>query len=119
MGESQDVSLAAAAELLDEFELAELSTKFPDQISGGQSQRTGLARALVTTPRLVLLDEPTGQQDHATAGRLLASLLRHFEKTGAALVVATHDESIATRFPKRWSLDGGRFIAGEIASCSA
>jgi putative ABC transport system ATP-binding protein/lipoprotein-releasing system ATP-binding protein len=119
MGESERVSLEAAGKLLARFELEELAEKFPDQISGGQSQRTGLARALVTGPRLVLLDEPTGQQDHSTAGRLLLSLLQQLDETGAAVVVATHDESIAARFPRRWSLDGGHLITEESVRCSA
>lgn len=115
MGKPEDESLQAAGRLLTRFELAELLTKFPDEISGGQSQRAGLARALITKPGLVLLDEPTGQQDHSTAARLLISLLEILDETGAAVVVATHDESIAARFPRRWSLDGGRLTtAGRV-----
>jgi ABC-type lipoprotein export system ATPase subunit len=119
MGESEDVSIETAGKLLARFELEELATKFPDQISGGQAQRAGLARALITKPGLVLLDEPTGQQDHATAGRLLIALLELLEETGAAAVVATHDESIALRFSRRWSLEGGHLTTEETVRCSA
>jgi putative ABC transport system ATP-binding protein/lipoprotein-releasing system ATP-binding protein len=119
MGEPEEISLAAAESLLATFELADLAIKFPDQISGGQSQRTGLARALVTKPRLVLLDEPTGQQDHSTASRLLASLLQMLDETGAAAVVATHDETVAARFPQRWSLDRGHLTREGTVRCSA
>ncbi|MEA2508632.1 MAG: lipoprotein-releasing system ATP-binding protein [Actinomycetota bacterium] len=119
MGKPEDESLQAAGELLARFELGDLPNKFPDQISGGQSQRAGLARALITRPRLVLLDEPTGQQDHSTAARVLGSLLELLDETGAAAVVATHDESIVARFPRRWSLDGGHLFAEERIRCSA
>jgi ABC-type lipoprotein export system ATPase subunit len=119
MGESEDASFEEAGKLLVRFELEELSSKFPDQISGGQSQRAGLARALITKPGLLLLDEPTGQQDHSTAARLLVSLLELLDETGAAVVVATHDETIAARFPRRWSLDGGHLFAEERNRCSA
>jgi ABC-type lipoprotein export system ATPase subunit len=119
MGKPEDESLEAAGGLLARFELAQLLTKFPDEISGGQSQRAGLARALITKPGLVLLDEPTGQQDHSTAARLLISLLEILDETGAAVVVATHDESIAARFPRRWSLDGGHLTVAERVRCSA
>jgi ABC-type lipoprotein export system ATPase subunit len=119
MGKPEDESFQAAGELLARFELEDLPNKFPDRISGGQSQRAGLARALITRPRLLLLDEPTGQQDHSTAARLLVALLELLDETGAAAVVATHDESIAVRFPRRWSLDGGHLSAEERVRCSA
>jgi ABC-type lipoprotein export system ATPase subunit len=118
MREPEDLSLQAAAALLARFELQHLTAKFPDEISGGQAQRAGLARALITKPRLVLLDEPTGQQDQGTAARLLISLLDLLEDSGAAAVVATHDETIAGRFPRRWSLDGGRLTTDRMPPCS-
>jgi ABC-type lipoprotein export system ATPase subunit len=119
MREPEGRSLHAAATLLARFELQDLAAKFPDQISGGQAQRAGLARALITKPGLVLLDEPTGQQDQATAARLLVSLLDLLEESGAAAVVATHDETIAGRFPRRWSLDGGCLTTDGALPCSA
>jgi putative ABC transport system ATP-binding protein/lipoprotein-releasing system ATP-binding protein len=103
--------------LLDRFDLGRLRAKFPDQLSGGQLQRAGLARALITRPRLVLLDEPTGQQDRATASRVLDVLQEHLARMDAAAVVATHDETVARRFPQRWSLDGGRLTTEAMSSC--
>ena len=98
----------AAARMLERLGLDTLAEKLPQEISGGQAQRAALARALVGGPRLVLADEPTGQLDHATAQQLLDVLLQHLDETGAALVVATHDEAVATRLRTRWHMRHGR-----------
>ena len=87
-------------------------------ISGGQSQRAGVARALAGSPRLVLADEPTGQQDRETGMHVLDTLLELISASGAALVVATHDLAVAELLPIRWTVAGGR-LATEVASCSA
>ena len=94
---------------LERFELGELADKLPEELSGGQAQRVSLARATVTEPRLLLADEPTGQLDHATASRVLDTLLAWATGHGAALVIATHDRQIAVRMSETWSLDHGHF----------
>lgn len=119
MGGREVDSLEAASALLERFDVGEPASNFPDQLSGGQLQRAGLARALVTKPRLVLIDEPTGQQDRETAARLLDALLGHLTETGAAAIMATHDEAVASRFPRRWSLGGGHLTTDTISLCSA
>ena len=90
-GHDETSALAAAMTCLDLFDLGEVADKLPEEISGGQSQRAGLARALVSGPRLVLVDEPTGQLDRETAARTMLALLDAIVASGAALVVATHD----------------------------
>ncbi len=92
---------------LERFELGDLSEKLPEELSGGQAQRVALARALAAGPPLLLADEPTGQLDHGTAGRLLDALLEALEGTGTALAVATHDPAVAERLAKRWHIDHG------------
>ena len=74
-GHDETSALAAAMTCLDLFDLGEVADKLPEEISGGQSQQAGLARALVSGPRLVLVDEPTGQLDRETAARTMLALL--------------------------------------------
>jgi putative ABC transport system ATP-binding protein len=97
-----------AAAVLDRQGLSELSAKLPEELSGGQAQRVAVARAIAVRPRLILADEPTGQLDHANAGRVLETLLEAATSTGAALVLTTHDPSIARRFPCTWTMVDGR-----------
>ena len=90
------------------FGLAELAAKLPEELSGGQAQRVGLARAIVSAPSLLLADEPTGQLDSATAEALLAALLDWAYAGGSAVVVATHDPEIARALNHIWRMDHGR-----------
>jgi predicted ABC-type transport system involved in lysophospholipase L1 biosynthesis ATPase subunit len=117
-GGSEAEAMEIAREMLGRFELTEIADKLPEEISGGQSQRAGLARALAGSPVLVLADEPTGQQDHATGMHVLDTLLDLISAGGAALVVATHDLAVADRLPIRWTVSSGR-LASEVAPCSA
>ncbi len=103
----------AAAAAMERLEISELAEKLPEELSGGQLQRAGLARALVDDPRLVLADEPTGQQDRASAERVMEVLLEVTEASGAALVVATHDLLVAERLSERWEMESGRLDTGQ------
>jgi putative ABC transport system ATP-binding protein len=87
--------------------VADLASKLPEELSGGQSQRVGLARAFAGTPRLVLADEPTGQQDHETAARVMEAALTLASMTNSALVVATHDRSVAKLLSVAWAVEDG------------
>jgi ABC-type lipoprotein export system ATPase subunit len=109
----ENEALEAARERLKRFEIADLADKLPEELSGGQLQRAGLARALAGAPQLVLVDEPTGHQDGTGRDRVMAVLLSATSELGAALLVATHDRSVAERFPIRWSMEDGRLSTGE------
>lgn len=109
---------AAADDLIDQLGLTDVAGKLPEEISGGQAQRTGLARALAGRPRLVLADEPTGQLDRSTAACAMAVMLEHVLATGAALIVATHDATVADRLPVRWQMTDRRLETGAESSCS-
>jgi ABC-type lipoprotein export system ATPase subunit len=95
---------AAALVLIGEVGLSEVASKLPEEISGGQAQRAGMARALMGRPRLILADEPTGQLDRSSAAELVNVMFRHAVALGAALVIATHDASVAERMPMRWTI---------------
>ena len=101
------------------FGLSDLKTKLPDQLSGGQMQRVALARALVTRPKLLLADEPTGQLDGATAQAVMQALLTALEGTDTALVVATHDPEIAKLLDECWHMDAGHLSQNQITRAVA
>jgi ABC-type lipoprotein export system ATPase subunit len=105
---------AAAQVMIGKLGLSEISAKLPEEISGGQAQRAGVARALVGEPSLILADEPTGQLDRGSALALMDVLLEQVESTGAALIVATHDTAMADRLSLRWSMNDRRLETGEV-----
>jgi len=117
-GGSSDEANTGALDLLEAFAAEELADRLPEELSGGQSQRVGLARAFAGSPRLVLADEPTGQQDHAGGERVIEVALDRARRAGAALVVATHDPTVADRLGARWSMLDGT-LRREGLQCSA
>jgi putative ABC transport system ATP-binding protein/lipoprotein-releasing system ATP-binding protein len=105
--ESAAKARAAALAALERIGLGFIAEKLPEELSGGQAQRVAVARALITQPRLLLADEPTGQLDHPTAQQLFDVLLAALEGTETALVVATHDQSVAKRMKTVWHMEHG------------
>jgi putative ABC transport system ATP-binding protein len=101
---------ARVRELLERVGLAARATHFPSELSGGEQQRTALARALVHRPRLVLADEPTGNLDSASGARVLELLDELRRASGSALVIATHDAHLAARADRLVRLADGRIV---------
>ncbi|GII29487.1 ABC transporter ATP-binding protein [Planotetraspora mira] len=86
---------ARAAEWLDRLDLADVGSKRPGEVSGGQGQRVAVARALVTRPRAVFADEPTGALDSLNGERVMRLLTEAARETGAAVVLVTHEARVA------------------------
>jgi ABC-type lipoprotein export system ATPase subunit len=118
MDRSQHEAGAEAAGLIEDLGVAEVTGKLPEELSGGQLQRAGLARAMAGGPRLLVVDEPTGQQDQVSGGRVVDVLLRFAERTGAALLVATHDPAVAGRLSATWTLRNGRLLTEGVGASS-
>jgi lipoprotein-releasing system ATP-binding protein len=93
--------------LLQQVGLENRADHKPGELSGGERQRIALARALVTQPDCVLADEPTGNLDEKTAASMLDLMLELNESSHTALVVVTHDMTIARRMQKVWEMHEG------------
>ncbi len=96
-GEGSRVARERAAALLDSVGLAERSSHFPDQLSGGEQQRVSVARALAMGPKLLLADEPTGNLDRENAERLFELVTELHLKVGLTSIIVTHNEEMARR----------------------
>jgi lipoprotein-releasing system ATP-binding protein len=101
-------ALAVAAGWLREVGLAERHEHRPGELSGGEQQRVALARALVNKPRLLLADEPTGDLDEATAGRIFDLIERLHRTHGLTSILVTHNMDLAARCTRGLRLEGGK-----------
>ena len=111
-GTARRRALAQARETLGELGLNEHLDKRPTQLSGGQAQRAAVARALVTNPRLLFADEPTGSLDSLAAERTMEVLLGSVHSRGAGLVIITHDARVAAYADREVTVRDGRIGPG-------
>ena len=110
-GRSEKESRARAMALLEEVGMAPRSRHRPHELSGGEMQRTAIARALVNKPPILLADEPTGNLD-SKSGALVLDLLRRLARDeGLTLVMATHDMAIARQADRVVEMRDGRIVS--------
>jgi putative ABC transport system ATP-binding protein len=93
---------------LDRVGLAARGSHYPHQLSGGEQQRVALARALASRPALLFADEPTGNLDAINAAKVADMMFELVAETGAALVLVTHDESLAARADRAVRMRDGK-----------
>ena len=111
VAQSSDSFLGRGRALLQQVGLGERLEHRPAELSGGEKQRVALARALIMKPSLLLCDEPTGNLDHASAG-IVADLLLDLQRQGdTMLVLVTHNQQLASRFPNRYEMKDGLLIS--------
>ena len=101
-------ALTVAANWLREVGLEDRGDHRPGELSGGEQQRVALARALVSNPRLLLADEPTGDLDEITAGRVFDLVQRLHSTHGLTSILVTHNLDLAARCTRALRLEGGR-----------
>ncbi|MEH3144797.1 MAG: ABC transporter ATP-binding protein [Methylobacterium frigidaeris] len=99
-----------AAELLTFLGLKERLSHRPAELSGGEQQRVAIARALANGPRLLLADEPTGNLDPQTAGRVFGILVSLVRASGVAALIATHNLELAARMDRRVTIQEGLIV---------
>ena len=97
--------------IVKELGIAGLLEKYPYEVSGGQKQRAAVARALITDPRLILADEPTGNLDHQNGLEVMSLLKRFVEEFCLTLIVVTHDPAIASMADRVITLSDGVVIS--------
>lgn len=101
------VAARRAKELANEMGLGEYLKHKPRELSGGQIQRAAIARALMNEPRVILADEPTGNLDSANSQSVITLLKSIRDKTGATVVIITHDDGIASQADRTLTLSDG------------
>src|SRR5271170_1972658 len=109
-GESRKSAMAAAKDWLDEVELGDRADHRSGELSGGEQQRVSLARALVTQPKVLLADEPTGDLDGRTAGVVFSLLERLHRNHGLTSLIVTHNTGLAGRCSRVLRLERGRIL---------
>lgn len=98
-----------AVELLQKMGLENRIHHFPSELSGGEQQRTAIARALINNPNLLLADEPTGALDSLSAGELIECLIT-LNREGMTLLMVTHSDRAAKAMQRRFALEAGRIL---------
>jgi len=107
-GQGDLAAQKAAKEILLELGLGERLDHVPAKLSGGEQQRVAIARAIVGKPALLLADEPTGNLDEETAGRVLELFLKIVRDRGLAAIIATHDKALAASLDRKIHLSEGK-----------
>ena len=112
-GVAGDERRTRAQAALGRVGLADRARHIPSELSGGEQQRVGIARALVREPRVILGDEPTGNLDEKTRDEIIGLLETLWRERGQTLILVTHDTWVATRASRRIWLDEGRVTSAD------
>ena len=102
-----------AADMLEKVGLGHRLSHLPDQLSGGEQQRVAIARAIAPRPRILLADEPTGNLDSKTGALVIETLFEATKSVGAALILITHDVSLAEQCERILTIEDGKLVKDE------
>lgn len=111
-GKSAAKARERAKSLLKAVGLSEREDHLPSQLSGGEQQRVAIARAMANEPLVILADEPTGNLDEGTAGRVMKQLVKTIREGGMAAVIATHNRELAATLDRCVRLHDGKLQTG-------
>ncbi len=103
-------AFAQAEAALDDVGLGSRTGHFPAQLSGGEQQRVALARAMVTKPKILFADEPTGNLDGETGTQIIDLMFELHRRDRTTLILITHDTQLAARCARRLSMQNGRIV---------
>lgn len=109
-GLKQSVAQKKASNILDMIELSSKKNNFPMQLSGGEQQRVAIARALVMEPRLLLMDEPTGNLDERLTDEVMNYVKLLCGEIKTAIVIATHNKKVANMMDRTYVLKSGQLV---------
>ena len=101
----------AARELIGKVGLEQRGSHYPAQLSGGEKQRVAIARAFATKPAVLFADEPTGNLDTRTGGRIMDLMFELNRNSSTTLILVTHDNGLAERCDRVLALDAGRLVS--------
>ena len=104
---NQDKAYATSVEILDSLGLGHRIDHKPSELSGGEKQRVAIARSLVHSPSLVILDEPTGDLDTQTSLEVINSLKKFVSDKKSSLLIATHDDNFQKIADRKLMMDSG------------
>jgi len=111
-GEKPKNARKRALEVLEKLNIINIHYKRPSEVSGGEQQRTAIARAIIGNPDLLLLDEPTGNLDRQNTIELMEILKRLNEELGITIVMVTHNLNLISYFKNHYTLSDGALIKG-------
>jgi ABC-type lipoprotein export system ATPase subunit len=99
-----------ATQLIDRFGLKGKENSYPNKMSGGEQQRVAITRALITNPKIILADEPTGNLDTKTGDKILNLLQELNKKDGLTVIIVTHEKDVAARTRRKIQMRDGEII---------
>ena len=103
-GYSKDEATHRAKNIMKVFMIEDRSSHFPNSLSGGEQQRVAISRALINNPKFIIADEPTGNLDSKNSDLVFNYLKNYVESENMTLIIATHDEELASKANKRINL---------------
>lgn len=96
--------------LVDQLDIADLVTKYPSELSGGEQQRVGIARAMINKPRIIFADEPTGNLDSVNTQKVADIIYKFNQEYKITFIIVTHDEEFILNYDKKLVMRDGELV---------